>query len=168
MQEDRRHHHRPFNEKIIEKYLAGRKVDSVKLFQHGKSNSNYKLLIEGETFVLRLHSSKTADRERTAMRLIEGLIPVPSIIATGDDWTLLSFIDCDHLTNHPKCLQSAVQTAARIWKVTFPEMGWINTDRTVGAFDFNGEQDFGTSMLQNPDVKRWLEPQAIKELAHIF
>jgi aminoglycoside phosphotransferase (APT) family kinase protein len=168
MTEDRRHPHRPFDRDLIKEYLHGRNVDTVGLLPQGKSNSNYKLTVDDETCVLRLHCGGTAERERTAMRLVADLVPVPSLLAFGDDWSLFSFVEGAHLSDHPECLQAAAQTAAKIWTVTFPSKGWIGADGTVTPFDFGGENDFGTAILKSPDVNRWLRPQAVEALARIF
>ncbi|MBN1436614.1 MAG: phosphotransferase [Sedimentisphaerales bacterium] len=168
MPENRRHPHKPFEAALIEEYLGDHKIISVELLPHGKSNSNYKLVVDGETCVFRWHAGGTAERERTAMRLVEGLVSVPPILAAGPDWSLFSFVEGDHLSDHPECLQAAVRTAANIWTVTFPSKGWVAADGTITPFDFGGESDFMTAILKDPAVNKWLGSQAVHAITRIF
>ncbi len=168
MTDDRRHVHRAFDPALIAGYLRGRRLESVQLLPHGKSNSNYKLLVDGEPCVLRLHTTETAERERAAMQLVSQMVPVPSVLASGDDWTLFSFVPGDHLSAHPECVAAAAVAMARIWTVTFEKRGWVNSNGTIEPFDFGGTSDFGTAILKHPEVESWLGRDAVRALEKCF
>ena len=64
MAADRRNPHKPFDRSLIEEFLQGRELSSVGLLPAGRSNTNYKLLLnDGQRFVLRLYSHGDAQRE---------------------------------------------------------------------------------------------------------
>jgi len=168
MHEDRRHPIRPLDPALIQRLFQGRRVESAERIPHGKSNSNYKVVVDGEAFVLRLHAPDRAARERACLRLAANVVPVPKLLDAGDDWSLMAFVEGDPLADHPECLQAATAMVTRLWTITFDARGWIGADGRVTPFDFGGESDFGTAMVKHPEVRRWLGEASVRALADLF
>lgn len=162
MAADRRAPIRPFESRLIQDYLGGRAIASAELCPAGRSNSNYKVtLADGEVCVLRLHARGNAARERHVMELARGLVPVPRVLAGGEDWTLQSFIAGEPLAAVPEHTYAAAAALARLSSLQFPSPGWIEPDGTITPFDFGDGKSFVASMLDRAEVKAWLGPATV-------
>jgi hypothetical protein len=150
MTDDRRHAPRPFDASLIQSFLQGRSLASVKLFSTGRSNANYRLVSsDGVVCVLRLLPHRTAVRERTLMALAREFVPVPEVLDGGEDWLILSFIEGGLLAESPQCTTAAAEALARISSIRFDSAGWIEGDGSLSPFDFGPEGDFVACVLKN-------------------
>jgi aminoglycoside phosphotransferase (APT) family kinase protein len=157
MTADRRHPHTPFDRAIIEGFLDGRDILSAELLHHGKSNTNYKLILgDNQTCVLRMYSNKNPEREVRVMDMVRDLVPVPAEIARGESWSVFSFIEGNLLQDVPEHSSVAAEALARIHSMVFDSVGWIEADGSLSPFDFGEGKDFVVSMFEHPDVLAWL------------
>lgn len=162
---DRRYPHKPFNASIIRDFLGRREIDSVELLPAGRTNTNYKLMLnDGQACVLRLHSRGRPEREAYVMDLARKLVPVPRVLARGEAWSVLEFLDGESLANAPEHSGSAAEALARISTVTFVSPGWVNPDGTVSPFPFGGDEGLVTDQLEHPEVRKWLGSQTISAI----
>lgn len=167
--EDRRHPRRPFDAALIASYLEGRKVESLQLMPLGKSNTNYRLtLTDGEVCMLRLHnSSSRAEVESHIMRLARDFVPVPAVLASGNDWSIHSFVEGAPLADAPECIRAAAEALARLSSLRFTSSGWIQPDGTIAPFDFGDGKSFVVSMLDRADVRAWVGSETAAALLRI-
>jgi aminoglycoside phosphotransferase (APT) family kinase protein len=169
MLEDRRHPRRQFDPALIGDFLGGREVASVQLFPSGKSTTNYKLLLSGgEMFVVRLYAQGNGERENYVMNLVKDLVPVPKEVARGNGWSILSFVEGQHLADVPEYTHAAAQALARISSVEFKSSGWINADGSIAPFDFGDGGGFVPSMLERTDVQAWIGQEAVTSILEIL
>jgi aminoglycoside phosphotransferase (APT) family kinase protein len=169
MTEDRRHPHRTFDAGLIQSFLRGRSVVAAQLFPAGKSNTNYKLtLSDGTTCVLRLCASHSAARENAVLGLVRKVVPVPEVLAQGEDWTIYSFLPGEHLTGTPAHVRAAARALAGLWAITFPSAGWIQADGSITPFNFGNGKGFVESLLERPDVQGWLGAQTVQAIFGIL
>lgn len=163
---DRRHQARAFDAALIADFLRGRGIRSVERFSAGKSNTNYRLeLGDGEVCVARLLAKPTAARESDVMRLARDQVPVPEVLAEGEDWLVLSYIEGAAMETTAEQTRAAAETLARLSAVTFPTAGWLQPDGRIEPFNFGSEgDDFVASMLANSEVRRWLDPETLTAL----
>lgn len=166
MPEDRRHPRRPFDPALIVGYLQGRALVSAALLPLGKSHTNYKLtLSDGEVCVLRLHNPATNPaREAAILDLVKGVVPVPTVLASGADWSIHSFLDGTILADAPEGTRSAAEALARLAALRFPSAGWIEADRSVTPFDFGNGRSFLEATLDRADVAQWIGRKAVDAL----
>ena len=169
MTEDRRNPIRTFNAFLIEDFLKGRRLESVELFPWGKSNTNYKLhLATGEICVLRLHSRPDPHRENAILELVKDLVPVPRLLAEGDDWSIYTFMEGEHLPEAPQCTRAAAEALARILSIEFDAPGWIEPDGSIIPFDFGNGEDFIPAILRRKDVCEWIDSEISDAIHAIY
>ena len=90
---DRRNSHQPFDRSLIEEFRQSWELLSAQLLSVGRSNTNYKLLLnDGQRCVLRLYSHGDPQREAYVMGLVDGLVPVPQELHRGENLSVFSFI----------------------------------------------------------------------------
>ncbi|MDD5349670.1 MAG: aminoglycoside phosphotransferase family protein [Chthoniobacteraceae bacterium] len=166
---DRRHPRRPFDPSLIADYLGERRVLSAVPLLLGKSQTNYKLtLSDGEIFVLRLHHrSAHPERDRAALELARGLVPVPSILAWGKSWSIHSYIEGTVLAEAPECTRAAAEALARLSTLRFPSAGWIEPDGSITPFDFGNGRSFLDAILERRGVLEWIGPETVQALREI-
>lgn len=166
MQEDRRHPRRPFDPVLIESYLLGRTVERAELLPLGKSNTNYRLtLTGGEVCVLRLHNrSANSEREHAIFALVKDIVPVPEVLARGDDWSILSFLEGTVLADAPEGTRAAAEALAALASLRFLSAGWIQADGSVAPFEFGDGKRFFEAIMERAEVRTWIGLDAIKAL----
>lgn len=168
MTDDRRNPIRPFEPERIRAFLKGREVRSVDRLADGKSNTNYKLLLDdGTACVLRLYGSADPARECHILALAADLVPVPRVLECGPDYALLEFMPGRPLHEVPECAFEAARCLARIGSLRFPAPGWIQPDGAVTPWDFEGG-DFAEHMFRDERVRSWLGYERIAQLRAIL
>jgi aminoglycoside phosphotransferase (APT) family kinase protein len=166
---DRRHPHQPFDRSLINGFLRSRDILSVELLPAGKSNTNYKLILnDGEACVLRLYSRGSAERETYIMNLVRELVPVPGEIARGEKWSVFSFLDGELLANVPEHSGAAAEALAKISSVVFKSPGLINSDGMIAPFSFGGMKGFVAERLENNNVRTWLGQKTVDAITAIL
>jgi aminoglycoside phosphotransferase (APT) family kinase protein len=167
--QDRRHPRRGFEPALIADYLQRRKVASVQLMPLGKSNTNYRLMLtDGEACLLRLHHpGSKAEFENHILRLVRETVPVPTVLASGDDWSIHSFVEGATLAESPAGVRVAAEALGRLSVLRFPSSGWIQTDGSVEPFDFGDGRSFVESMLEHADVRTWIDADTAAALRRI-
>lgn len=167
--DDRRFPYREFSPSLIESFLAGRRVNSAELMSAGKCNTNYKLLLsDGSIYHLRLRSRGNPERENFAMNLVRDLVPVPAEIDRGESWSVFTFLDGEHLADHPEDSGAAAAILVRIAAVRFESGGMIGPNGTVTPWPFRGMGGFIVQMLDNAAVLAWIGAKAADELRAII
>ena len=159
MAEDRRHPLRPFEPGLIADFLQGKSLTTVELLRNGRSNTNYKITVDGAPYVLRLYSQGSPERESRVMRIAGPLVPVPIEIGRGDGWSLTAFVEGDSLDRVPEYSDVAAEMLAGLSSIEFVQPGWINADGTVWSFPFDGIAGFISQMLEREDVLVWTGPE---------
>ena len=156
---DRRHPHIPFDPTRIAAFLRGRGIVSAGLMPAGKTNTNYKLVLDdGTAYVLRLYSRGSAEREVHVMGLVRHLVPVPRELGRGEGWSVFEFLEGDLLASAPQHSAAAAAALARIGSITFASRGWVNADGSISPFDFGDGGGFFGGYLDRPDVRVWIGP----------
>jgi aminoglycoside phosphotransferase (APT) family kinase protein len=169
MTEDRRHPHRPFDADLIRHFLNGRTLVAAQMFPAGKSNTNYKLtLSDGTTCVLRLCAQGGAACENYVLSLVRGVVPVPEVLDQGEDWSLYTFLPGEPLDAMPAHVRAAAQTLAALSSIAFPSAGWIQADGALAPFNFGAGKGFVESLLERPDVQRWLGAQTVQAIFDVL
>lgn len=164
---DRRNPIKPFDPASIRDFLHGRGISAVELLPRGRSNTNYKLILDGgEAFILRIYSHGDARRETYAMNLVRDLVPVPVEIYRGDSWpafsfSVFSFLEGEVLQNVPEHSRVAAQALTRISSVVMASPGMIEPDGRTSKFSFGGVKGFILESLGNPVVQAWLGPEEV-------
>jgi len=165
MPADRRHPHQPFDRPLIQEFLQGRELLSAELLQTGRSNTNYKLVIDdGLRCVLRLYSHGDAQREVYVMGLARDLVPVPEELHRGENWSVFSFLEGELLESVPQHSRAAAEALARISSISFQNPGWINADESLSPFSFGGIRGFIAESLGKADVLAWVSEYAVVRL----
>jgi aminoglycoside phosphotransferase (APT) family kinase protein len=161
---DRRHPYREFTPDLIEEFLVGRQVVGAERLAAGNSNTNYRLTLDDATVVaLRLYGGNGAAREAAAMRLVQGLVPVPEQLAGGAGWAIFEFLEGTLLAQSPELSGAAAAALARIASVRLPAAGWIQADGSVTPFEFGGEEGgFVEQVLRRPEVETRLGEERIR------
>lgn len=177
--EDRRNPYREFDSTLIDSFLNGRELNTVERMSTGKSNTNFKLsLDDGQTVVLRLYSEQgvsSPQREARIANIIGDRVPVPAILDAGDNWALFQFAPGKTLDTAPEHAGAAAEVLAHLSEHKFDTGGWIQPDGTITPFDFgdggdgddSGDQ-YVMSMLEKPEVQRWLGPGRARSLTEIL
>ncbi|MFP4248800.1 MAG: phosphotransferase family protein [Armatimonadota bacterium] len=166
--DDRRHPHRAFDPALIADFLGGREVRAAKLLPCGKTNSNYRLrLSSGEECVLRLLSRGDSSREAHVLSLARAFVPAPEVLAIGDGWLALEYVDGRPLQHTRDDLRLAGQALARIHSLRFDRAGWIEPDASVTPFHFP-DGDFTSTMLARDDVRGWLGEALAEDVARLM
>ena len=156
---DRRHPQIPFDPARIDAFLRGRGVVSAELLPAGKTNTNYKLMLDDASVcVLRLCSRGSAEREAYVMGLARGVVPVPRELGRGEGWAAFEFVEGELLASVPHRTAAAAEALARIGSISFASRGWLNADGSIGPFSSGGGCDFFGDYLDRPDVRAWLGP----------
>jgi aminoglycoside phosphotransferase (APT) family kinase protein len=169
MSMDRRNPLQPFDRSLIQRFLRGRDLLSVDLLQSGKSNTNYKLVLsDGNKYVLRLYSHGNAAREAYVMSLVEDLVPVPSEVDRGENWSVFTFLDGELLENAPEHSDKAAEALARISSLDFESPGIVNADGTISAFPFGGVRGFISERLGNTEVRQWIGPRVVDVIFEVM
>ena len=165
---DRRNPHQLFNRSLIAEFLQSRDISSVELLPAGRSNTNYKLLLnDGKQCVLRLYSHGDAQREVYVMGLVRDLVPVPQELHRGENWSVFSFMDGELLETVPQHSSSAAEALARISSIAFQAPGWINSDGSVSPFSFGGVRGFISESLDKAEVRAWIGQEAVGRIGQI-
>ena len=169
MNADRRHPIRPFKTHLMQDFLKGREVISFQLFSSGRSNSNYKFVLQsGESYVLRLHGGDKADLESYVMDLVREVVPVPKELSRGEGWSVLSFLEGDLLSNVPQHAGAASEALIKISSaVSFDTSGLINTDGTVSQPSF-ADQGFVETALEDAEVLQWIGADAAIAMSKVL
>ena len=168
-QDDRRYLYSPFNPTLIENFLKGREIAAVELLTAGKCNTNYKLTLSDRTCcVLRLYRRSSPGQERIAMHWARDRVPVPEMLAWGEDWALFAWLEGELLVDVPNCIGVAAAAIAKLATIAFPQPGQLMPDGTIVPFPFGGVQGFIRQSLVNPVVKRWLTADAIAALQELL
>jgi aminoglycoside phosphotransferase (APT) family kinase protein len=167
---DRRHPARAFDPALICDWLGGRAIRAVMRFSGGKSNTNYRLELEGgEICVVRLLAQPAAARESRVMRLASRIVPVPEVLAEGSDWLILAHLEGRPMADHAGETRAAAEALARLSALRYPSAGWLQADGGIAPFDFGGgSDDFIGSILSHPEVRRWFAAGLLPELEAIL
>jgi aminoglycoside phosphotransferase (APT) family kinase protein len=153
---------------LIQEFLQGRELLSAQLLQTGRSNTNYKLLLnDGLRCVLRLYSNGDAQREVYVMGLASDQVPVPQELHRGEDWSVFSFLDGESLESVPQHSKAAAEALVKISSVEFQTPGWINADGSVSPFPFGGVRGFIAESLEKAEVRAWVGEDAAVRIEHI-
>ena len=155
-QRDRRHPHRELDTSVIAEFLAGRELLSADLLRGGKTNGNYRLRLSGGAqCVVRLLNRGDAALEAHMLSVASDVVAVPNVLASGDGWLVLAYIEGRALRHTPEDLRLAGQALAGIRSVRYKQAGWLEADGSIATFDFP-EGDFTSAMLARSDVREWL------------
>ncbi|MFQ5398443.1 MAG: phosphotransferase family protein [Anaerolineae bacterium] len=153
----------------MQPFLDGRALVSVHLLAEGKSNTNYKIeLNDGNAYVLRLYGRAQPDWECAVMRLVAGVVPVPSVLYRSDRWAIFSFLPGKPLREVPQFAGEAAKALARIAAVPFDRPGQLNTDGSVTPWPFGGLRGFMDQMLGDERVVRWIGWKRIGRIAAVL
>ena len=167
---DRRHAYREFEPALIEPFLAGRGISCVELIPSGKSNTNFKLVLnDGMKVVLRLFSDvgmNSPQRESRIAELVGGRVPVPAILDLGEDWILSEFAPGETLETSPESEGAAAEVLARLSEVSFHTGGWIQADGVVAPFDFG--DGYVESKLEDVGVVGWIGGEGADAVRNIL
>ena len=165
---DRRAPHKPFDQSLIREFLGAREIASVELFQGGKGNTNYKLVLtDGEAYVLRLYRTGNSRREAKAMELVKDLVPVPVEVDGGETWSLFAFLKGEHLEKVPQYSDAAAEALARISSVELESPGLVNADGSISPFPWAGVKGFINQSLANSEVRDWLGRDGVDAIRQV-
>jgi aminoglycoside phosphotransferase (APT) family kinase protein len=167
---DRRNKYREFDPALISSFLGDRTISRSERISTGKSNTNIKLeLSDGITVVARLYSENSwsnPEREKLIANMIDNRVPIPKMLANGNDWTVLEFVEGNQLDAQPEHSGAAARAIAQLTQVTFETGGWITEKGQITAFDFG--DDYYGSQLEHAEVRNWLGPERIPLLSKIL
>jgi aminoglycoside phosphotransferase (APT) family kinase protein len=167
---DRRNEYREFDPVLIASFLGDKTISRTERISTGKSNTNIKLeLSDGKTVVARIYSQNSPSspkREKQIASIVGDLVPVPEMLAHGNDWAVFEFAEGHQLDSQPEHSGAAAQAIARFAQVNFETGGWITETGDTAAFDFG--DDYYGSQLENAEVRNWLGPERIPVLSKIL
>ena len=140
----------------------------MELFQAGKSNTNYKLVLsDGWTYVLRLYRAGNTRREAYAMDLVRSLVPVPLEVDRGETWSLFSFLEGEHLENVPEHTRVAAEALARISSLVLESPGLVNADGSISPFPWGGVRGFIVERLATAEVGAWIGRNGVNAVLEV-
>lgn len=137
----------------------GPKVDCLnpKLFSGGACNSNYLVTSGGSRLVCRIYSRGDPARERSIIKRVEGIVPVPDYLWVGDGVAVMSFIGGTHFSPTAALMRDAGRIIGRLSKISFDQSGEILADGEVEPFPGWASLHAGlSSLLQEAKVAEFL------------
>ena len=164
----RRNPHRPFDPDLLSTFVEGRTISSARLLSGGRRNSNYAVTLhDGLKCVVRLYAQGGPGKEIGALELARAVVPVQQVLATGDDWAVLSWLEGRPLSEVPDATASAAEAIACISTIRLESSGWITPSKDVHPFSFAGGLGFIRQKLSSPQVAAHLGPSSLQRVTHI-
>lgn len=115
---------------IIGRIYPGSRITYIKRFSKGLIHQTYEVMVDNKLLVLRISEKDfwKIKKEKYIYNLISKKtdVPVPRILKTGRDYTLMSKLEGKELSvKDKKSVEKAGEYLAKIHSIKFPYYGWI-------------------------------------------
>jgi aminoglycoside phosphotransferase (APT) family kinase protein len=156
----------PFDAEKLEGFLAGREVTSAELLRGGACNSNYLVQLGEEApVVARFYQRGSPEQDQRIFQLVAALVPVPEILAAGEDWAVFRFVRGKRLSSKEAAVRDAGRVLARIGSFGFEYPGQITGGEETEPWPFDGCAGLVDVCLCEWEVRRWLGPDGLRSVA---
>ena len=132
----------------------------------GACNSNYLVSTpDGASFVCRIHKRGNPLIEKSVVELLGKGIPAPGYLWTGDEVSVLRFIEGEHFRPTRNLVREAGRMIGKLNAISFDCAGQFTSSGDVVPFDgWDSFYDGVSDLLVQESVQRWLEPDCLVEL----
>jgi hypothetical protein len=160
----------PFDARRLAPFLGSQSVESASLLSGGACNSNYRLRLTsgGDEVVARFYGRGSPAVDQYVLDLVGNLLPVPKILAAGNDWAVMRLLPGFPLEDDPVAVRDVGRALARVGSVRFERPGCITAGGSVEPWPFNELGGFVRVCLAKPEVRGWLGDETSLEVERLL